>query len=215
MEHEATEQQYTLGPGKRHAGIEEGLGSHMQVHMHHIRLRRVRRDGDTGDGAQHPRNGLGALVVGGEARQPAAQIGTGGEDVGVELHQVAAVAAQPEPRLRDEVRRTGQGRAGDGADALVEGDIDAVEERGDLGVGAIVERAGLPQPRAIHVHGDATVARPGHLRFQVRPGRELPADLALRQFQQQRGERAGRGAQIVEGKEPRALADQPAMQSMQ
>ena len=108
------------------------------------------------------------------------------------------------------VRRSGQRRAGDRADALVKGDIDAVEERGDLGVGALIERAGLPEPGAIHVHGGPLLARPGDLRLQVRPRRELPADLALRQLQQQRRKRARGRAQIVEGDQPRALADQPA-----
>jgi len=65
------------------------------------------------------------------------------------------------------------------------------------------------------MHGGPSLARPGHLRFQVLPGGELSTDLTLWQLQQQRGEGTWGCAHVIEGEEPRALADDAAMQPVQ
>src|SRR5579859_2514263 len=98
------------------------------------------------------------------------------------MDERAAVAPPPDTRLRDKVRGTSQRRARQSADTLVERDVDAVEERRDLRVRAVVERRGLPQARAVHMREGMLGARPGRLLRQLLPGRKLAAEVALRQF---------------------------------
>ena len=100
--------------------------------------------------------------------------------------------------------------AGDGADALVERNVDRVEQRADLGMRARrVRLARFPQPRAVHVHADAARARERGQLDELVPGRQLAADLARGQLDQQRragapGTRRGRRASVGRSRAPGA-----------
>src|SRR4051794_15656324 len=100
------------------------------------------------------------------------------------------MAPLPDARLGNEIRRTDQCGAGDGANALVERHVHAVEEPGNLGICTPIERSRFPEARTVHVYGDAAFTCPGCLRLELRPRRKLAADLALRQLEQQRAQRA-------------------------
>ena len=125
------------------------------------------------------------------------------------------MAPLPDARLGDKIRRSGQDGAGDAAQDLVKGDIHGVEGGGDLGAGAPVERLALPQPGAVHVDRDAAQPGPGDLRRQVFPGGQPPADLALRQLQQQRRQRLVHLLQVFQGDQAFRRPDQHAVQPVQ
>ena len=101
------------------------------------------------------------------------------------------------------------------AEILVERDVDAVEQPGDLGVVAAVERADLPQPRAVEVQRDLPLARPAGLGDQVVPLRQPSADLPLRELEQQRRQRLGDPLEVGQRDHPVRVADQPAVQSVE
>ena len=89
-------------------------------------------------------------------------------------------------RLGDERRVAGEQRAGEAAEPLVDRDVDRVEAGGDGGVVAAIERRAFPEACAVHVQGDAPLARGGLRRLELVPGGELAAGLADRQLDVER-----------------------------
>ena len=73
-----------------------------------------------------------------------------------------------------------------------------IEERRDLIVRAPVVRPRFPQSRAVEVHVPAAFARGFGHRDELVPGRQEPAELALRQLDQQRRDGFGECAYVVE-----------------
>ena len=69
--------------------------------------------------------------------------------------EATAVAHLPDARLLDQVGRPGECGSGRRGEVLVERDVDRVEEGGDLVEAPLVERAALPQPRAVEMEGGA------------------------------------------------------------
>src|SRR5204863_6372641 len=72
---------------------------------------------------------------------------------------------------------------------LVERDVDGVEEPGDLVEPALVEGPALPESRAVEMERGTALARLVAGRYEIVPRRKLPAELALRQLEQQRRDR--------------------------
>src|SRR5579859_6615157 len=111
----------------------------VQQQMHHRDLRRVRHDPDPGQVAHCGGDLAGVTEVLGHQGQPAAQAAQRGGGVGPQAEQRAAHPVPPLPHLGQDVRRPGHAAAGQRADALVEGHVDAVEQGRDL-----AERLAVP-----------------------------------------------------------------------
>ena len=148
------------------------------------RLRWARHDLEPVDCGKLLRNRARVPEVHSHARETLVEPPLGGDDERMHRDEVAAVAPLPDPRLRDGARVRRQRSAGQSAQTLVEGDIDAVEQIGDRRVGAPVERLRLPQPCAVEVQGNAPLARPGGLRDELSPGGEATAELPLWKLEQ-------------------------------
>ncbi len=135
--------------------------------------------------------------------------GLGGDDERVHRDDVAALPALPDARLGNELRIPGERGARYGAEALVERDVHAVEEPGDLGVGTLVVRHRLPEPRAVHVQRYPSLARPAGLCAEVVPFREQAADLSLGKLEQERGDRLPDRLEVLEPDQTVRVADEP------
>ena len=139
--------------------------------------------------AQSPRRQLGGQGtcprgVLPHAGQPVAQPGQRRDRVRRQVEDRAAHPAAPEPRLVHHVLGAGQRRPGESLETLVEGDVDAVELRGDLGERSVVERLRLPDPRAVGVQGYAELpGRRGQL-AELLPGGKQTSRVAQRQLHQ-------------------------------
>ena len=184
-------------------------------HVEHRHLWRVRHDLHPVDPGQRSRDGPGVGKVGGHAVQPRPQAGQRAGGVGPQREHHPAVAVAPLPGPLDQVVLTHQAGTGDGPEALVERHVDAVEQRGDLGVWPVVAGGGLPQPRPVHVHGHAAFAGPRGLRLQCLPRRQPTADLPLRQLQQQRPRRFGDGLEVRQREQRHRGTDRPQRQPVQ
>ena len=138
-------------------------------------------------------------------RQHLVEAALGRERHRLERRKPAAVADAPDARLGDHVLGAGEDAAAERAEILVERHVDRVEERRDLAQRPAVERPALPEPRAVEVQRDAVRARPGRLRAQVAPRGKLPAEIALRQLEQQRAERLAHALEILERDETVAM----------
>src|SRR5205085_6641747 len=101
------------------------------------------------------------------------------------------------------------------AEVLVERDVNRVEQSSDLAQRPAVERPALPEARSVEVQRDGVLARPPRLRAQVAPQGQLPAEVALRQLEEQRTERFVYGVQIRPRHEAVALADRARLQAVQ
>ena len=121
----------------------------------------------------------------------------------------------PDACLRDQLFGAGENTAAEPTEILIERDVDGVEESGDLAELPAVERAALPEPCAVEVQRHAVRPGPPLLRTQVAPRRKLPAEVALRQFEEQRTERFVYGVQIRPRHEAVALADRARLQAVQ
>ena len=139
--------------------------------------------------------------------QPAAQAGQRGRRTGPQAEQRAAHAAAPLAHLRDDVLRAGQAAAGQRADPLVEADVGGVEEGGDLG------RRPAVAGRASHSRAPSRWAAAPRSRAQATwrlqrvPAGQLPAEVALRQLDHQRGRRLGHRGQVGERRAAGPVAD--------
>lgn len=134
---------------------------------------------------------LGGFVVVGHLVDALFEVVVGGEDVGVEGDQVAAVAFFPDFCFPGEGVVACEDRACYAADAFVEGDVDAVEEGADFGGGFLVVRQDFEQAGAVELEVDALGAAEFGDRHELFVGRELAADFALGQFEQQAGDVVG------------------------
>src|SRR5437764_2793743 len=84
-------------------------------------------------------------------------LGCDQERVGGE--EAPAVAHLPDPRLVDQVLRSGECGSRRCCEILVERDVDGVEEPGDLVEPALVEGPALPESRAVEMERGAALAR--------------------------------------------------------
>ena len=73
----------------------------------------------------------------------------------------------------------------------------------------------LPQPGAVQMHRRVPVPSPLHLRAQLAPVRQLAADLALRQLEQQRRGRLCHRLQLGPGQQPVRASDRAPEQPVQ
>ena len=118
-------------------------------------------------------------------------------------------------RLGDDVVLAQEHAAGRRAEALVERDVDRVEQRGDLGERPPVERLRLPEPRAIEVDRGAAVAGVPDLRDEVVPRGQPAADLALRQLDDERRQRLLDRLEVVERDQLAGVTDGPPDEAVQ
>ena len=113
----------------------------------------------------------------------------------------------PEPRLPDKRFVAGQRCTGDRIESFVKRHVDRIEQRGDFPVRARVMRRRLPESRAVEMQTHAAFARRCEQREQLVPVRKLRAEFALRQFDQQRGNRFGERGHIVARHQPDGRPD--------
>lgn len=123
--------------------------------------------------------------------------------------------ASPDTRLGDKVRGSRKYAARQPAQSLVERDIDRVKGRGELRVAAPIEGRRLPDPGAVQMNRRAAVAGPPELCDKIVPSRQLTADLALGQLDQQRPDPCLHTLQIGEGEQPVAPAHQLGLETVE
>jgi hypothetical protein len=163
----------------RERGIGEPLAVSAEQNVEERRLRRVGHDLDALDGRKSRPDCASMLDVGRDQVQTLVEGQLGRDDERVQGDDVPAVAALPDARLRDQLRVAGEPGARQSPEILVEGDVDAVEERADLRVRAPAVRRDLPEPRAVQVQRDPPLARPLGLLDEIVPLRQQPAERAL------------------------------------
>ncbi len=153
--------------------------------------------------------------VGAHLRQAKPEPGESGCCVRPQPIEGAAVSLAPETRFGDDVLFAEQHAAGQPAESLVERHVDGVEQRGDVGQRPIVERRRLPQSGAVEVDCGAPRMGTGDLGDEVVPGREPAADLALRELDQERGERLADRFDVGHGQQLPPVADRPPDQAVE
>ena len=116
-----------------------------------------------------PASDLAQATESGMQRQLVAQPDQRGQGVRRHAEQRAAHPLPPGPQLAGDVLVAGDGGAGHRPEPLVERDVDAVEERGDLGEGVVEERLRLPEPGAVDVERHAELAGGLGERQRARP----------------------------------------------
>ena len=118
--------------------------------------------------------------------------------VGPHGEQGPAVTETPFPGLGNEVLGAGQARPGQGPQVLVERDIDAVEQPGDLLQRSVVGGWALPETGAVEMDRRPTVTSPRGLGEEILPIWELPPYFPLGQLEQQGAQGFGYHLQALE-----------------
>ena len=131
------------------------------------------------------------------------------------MDQCSAHSPPPDARLGDEVVVARQHRPGDTAEAFVHGDIDRGEAVGDLSIRTAIERAALPQPRAVHVQRDRAPAAGVFELLQFLPGGQLTTRLADGQLDDQAGQRKALRIEVGGGHRAQSVANDGAVQAEQ
>ena len=155
--------------------------------MHHRRHRRVGDDSTPSRVASSAAIALAWSTYAGIRGGPQSQPGQPGRGVGPQLEQRAAVPVPPLARLRDQLLVAREQAAADAAEALVEREVDAVEQRRRPRPRAGRRTAATPSRRAPSRWVAVPCERASAVcATQVVPRRQPAADLALRQLDQQR-----------------------------
>jgi hypothetical protein len=100
----------------------------------------------------------------------------------VQRDEVPALSPLPDARLGDQRGIARERGTRDPAEALVERDVDAVEQPRDLAVRPPVVGLRLPEAGSVEVHRDVPLPGPSDLGDEVVPGRQEATDLPLRQL---------------------------------
>src|SRR5919108_4085732 len=96
--------------------------------------------------------------------------------------QGAAMPPAPEACLVDHVLGPCERGPGEAPETLIEGDVDGVEQRGDVGGRAVVVRRALPDARTVEVNGRAPAPHRCDLLLEVGPLGKASTDLPLREL---------------------------------
>lgn len=164
------------------AGVLREVGVEPDLHVHHVDVGRVRNDREPIDRRESSSEALSALEIRRHPREAFLELHGGRRGLRRERVGVAAAAALPDRRLRDEVGRAEQHRAGEGADALVERHVARREPATDGVVGSVVEGATLPEACAVQVERNAASFGLGDQRVELLSARQLAPGLADREL---------------------------------
>ena len=160
--------------------------------MHHGATHFVGQNIEPLDVTQLACHGPGAPKVGRHVRATGSHDAERRSRIGPQHVRSTAVASTPYVQFGDYVPVTRDAAARDAAQSFVEGDVDGVEETGDIGnvlLGrSLVIRRGLPEPGPVEVHRRAALAGPLYLTDEFVPRWQVSADVALRKLQQKRGD---------------------------
>jgi hypothetical protein len=134
--HEAPADPHGVSPRERDARAIQHVRVGVEVKMEHADLRRRRQYAHAVHGCERRCERDRTLAPLRHSCKRRVELHGGRCHVRVEMHERAAHALAPSARLIDETGRARERGAGDGADALVERDVDGVEQRTHVGVRA-------------------------------------------------------------------------------
>ena len=183
------------------------LGRHRQIQMQHIAVRRGRVGSELWIGLEQFLEPHGALKVGRHLGQSLLKLHRRRHHIRRAVKHVAALALHPHLGLRDEARVAHQHGPTHAAYALVERHVDRVKTGSNILQAFAIAASCFPHACAVHVQVDVVFAAIGLDVVQGIPRRQLPTDLAHRQFVLRRGYGFGQCFQVIHCPGAKRVAD--------